>query len=531
MMSPGKITRESVHFWIYYVSLCLLVISLPASRYFLSISLFWLAGNWIAEANFRGKFKKFASNKPAIAFTLIYALYVFGLIWSADIKYALNNDLLHKLPTLFMPIIFVTSPVPDAKKIRLLLMFFIASVITVSLIGLAIRITQPGASYREASPFMPGIYLGMMVVLAAFQLPLLVKQISNSRLLFIAGLALSAWLIFFLFYLRNLSGIASFAGVSFYLIALLIFRSRSIYFKLTVAICFLLLTGFVSLPLVKIYKQTHSEIETDFRTLEEYTESGSRYRHDTVDILRENGHLVYIYIADQELSEAWNEKSELDYWGKDLAGQELRYTLYRFMSSKGLRKEGHDFMLLTDEEIRAVEKGVANYLNINRPGFYVRMYEEMMGLYIYRESSNKESAWSSSSQRIDLWKASWQAFKEHPLIGWGTGGILHAVDYGFEKNGSALAGKNMKPHNEYICILLTLGVFGLFAFLSLYSYLVIKTGAHKIYMFKIFLIVFAINFLANNSIESQVGQNLFVFFSLFYCYYYPQLKSTQSYIY
>ena len=524
-MAIKNITRKSVHFWIFYGALCLLVISLPSSRYFITISLILLIANWIAEGNIREKFHHFSANKPAVAFTLIYLLYVIGLIWSADVQYALYNDLLHKSPTLFMPLILTTSPKLDTKKIRLLLSFFIATVLTVSLIGLSIRLIHPNTSYREASPFMPGIYFGMMLVLAAFQLPDLVRRVSNKRFHFIISLVLSAWLILFLFYLRNLSGIASFTVVSVYLLILVIKRLKSFFLKLLSATVFILLLLLVLWPLKDIYRQTHAEVKTDFSRLEAYSEYGTRYSHDTTNILRENGHLVYINIAKKELGEAWNERSEMDFYGKDLKDWKLQYTLYRYMASKGLKKDRQGLSLLTDADIRAVEHGMTNYLNVHRPGIYVRAHVELMGLYIYHKSSRQNPTWGSLAGRIDLWRASIHAFGKKPVFGWGTGSILHAVDYGFNKNNSPLEGKNMKPHNQYMYTLLTLGVTGLILLIFLYVYLIVKTKSWKIQMFRIFVIVLVVNFLANNSLESQLGQNLFVFFTLYYCFLYPQLNT------
>lgn len=523
MVSQVNISRRIVHFWIYYASLCLLAASLPASRYMITISLIILVVNWLAEGNFREKFKRFFTNKPAIAFTLIYGLSVLGLLWSGDIRYAFNNDLLHKSPTLFIPIIIVTSPVLDVKKIRLLLMFFISSVLTVSFIGLSIRIFHPETSFRDASPFITGVYYGMMLILAAFQLPLLIKQISNKRIWLLLSIAVSVWLIFFLFYLRAMTGIASFAGVAVFLITMLIGRQKNIFIKISFGIVFLLLFCFSLWIMINAYKNTQSEVETNFSALQEYTGEGNKYSHDTTNILRENGHLVFIYISDLELKDEWNAKSRMDYNGNNLINYDIRTTLFRYMSSKGLRKDRHDFILLTDSDIRAIENGVINYLYVNRPGFYVRMYEELRGVYSYRKTLYKQPS-SSFAERLDQWRASWQSFKKYPLLGWGTGNILHATDYGFKKNGSTLTGRNMKPHNQYIYYLLTLGVFGLAAFILLFTYIVMKTGAFRIIMFKIFLIVFAINFLANNSLENQLGQNLFMFFSIIYCFLYPRVE-------
>jgi hypothetical protein len=157
------------------------VVSLPSSRYFLTVSELLLIGNWLAEADFKTKFNKLRSDKAAIAFILIYVVNAIGLLWSEDIGYAFKNDLMHKSPTLFLPLILATSPLPDRKKIRLLLLLFISSVLVVSFIGFFSRIFQPNLFFRESSPFISGIYLGMMLIIAAFQLPLLLKQMKVNK--------------------------------------------------------------------------------------------------------------------------------------------------------------------------------------------------------------------------------------------------------------------------------------------------------------------------------------------------------------
>ena len=370
-----------------------------------------------------------------------------------------------------------------------------------------------------------------MLIVAAFQLPLLVRQITGNRWYFYASLALSAWLLFFLFYLRALSGIASLAAVMIFLVAVFVRQAKGIFIRIIFPALFLLLAGLAAWPLTTIYKQVHSETETDFSSLPAFTALGTPYLHDTVNVIRENGNPVYIFLADSELRDAWNERSYLDFDGRDLMGQELKYTLYRYMSSMGVRKDSEGFSGLTDKDIREIEKGTTNYLNVRRPGIYIRAYEELMSLHIYQESSRRETSWGSLTKRIDLWRASLEAFKKHPVTGWGTGSILKAMDYGMGKTGSTLRGLNMKPHNQYLYILLTLGIAGLAAIAFLYGYFVARKGALRSLMFILFLIVFLVNFAGNNSLESQPGQDLFVFLSLFYGYFYPRLKKEPGFIY
>jgi hypothetical protein len=250
-----------------------------------------------------------------------------------------------------------------------------------------------------------------------------------------------------------------------------------------------------------------------------------------VSIITENGNPVYIFLADEELRDAWNERSSIDFDSLDLMGQELKATLYRYLSSKGLRKDRQGMAMLTDRDIHAIERGTANYLNVDRPGIYVRAYEEMMSLSLYNRSSRSVTSWGSLTKRIELWRASAESFKKHPVLGWGTGSIIKAMDYGLGKTGSTLAGQNMKPHNQYLYILLSLGLAGLLVIALLYGYFVIKSKAQHSFMFVLMLIMFLVNFLGNNSFESQPGQDLFVFFSLVYAWFYPSLKKEPGFIY
>ena len=531
MDADADITRSNIHRWIYLSSLCLIAVFLPSSRYMLTVSEIILAVNWVAEGGFRTKFSRLRSDRAAIAFILIYILSVIGLIWSDNPSYALTHDLVHKLPTLFMPLIVATSVLPGRKMTRVILLLFISSVIVVSFIGFFSRLIQPALSFREASPFIPGIYFGLMVIIAAFQLPLLVREITGSGQYFIAALAISAWLIFFLFHLRALSGVASFAAALLCLTAILAARSDRALIKILLPAIFIIVTALAVRPIVGIYRQTHAEPHIDLSSLDSFTSRDNPYLHDTLNIISENGNLVYLYISDEELREAWNDKSSLDYDRETLAGLELRATLFRYMSSLGLRKDAEGFMKLTDKDIEAVERGVTNHLNIDRPGFYVRAYEELMSLHIYYKSSRQMADWGSLTKRIDLWRASWEAFRERPLLGWGTGGSLKAVEHGLQKNGSILSGLNMKPHSQFLSIMLTLGVAGLIITVLLYTFFVLQRKAHRSLMFILFLAVFLVNFIGNNSLESQPGQDLFVFFSMIYGYFYPALKKEPGFIY
>ena len=336
MESDIHMNRRTFHRWIYFISLCLIAIFLPSSRYMLTVSEIILAVNWLAEGGFRARFGRLRSDRAAIAFMLIYVLAVVGLIWSEDPGYAFRHDLLHKLPTLFMPLIVATSDLPGKRMTRVILLFFISSVLVVSFIGFFGGLMQPAASFREASPFIPGVYFGLMVLIASFQLPLLAREgadtmlmpgradagegplpapddavnlslpawmITGSRKFFIVSLAVSAWLVFFLFHLRSLSGIVSFAAALILMTTLLAAKSGRILLKVLLPALFIIVTALAVVPMVSIWKQTHAEAPVTFNNLDSLTGRGNPYQHDTLNIIRENGNRVYLHIADGELRE------------------------------------------------------------------------------------------------------------------------------------------------------------------------------------------------------------------------------------
>jgi len=516
--------RKQVHSLIYFLSLCVLVMAMPYSRYIATLSLIFLIVNWVSEGNLGNRLKVFAADRAALAFTLMYAVNLAGLAWSDNPGFGISNDLLHKSPTLFLPLILVTTPLPGPRRIKILIWLFIGAVTAVSFAGLLIRIIKPMATWRDASPFIPGVYYGNLLLLAAFQVPLLLRKMKAGKKALLAGAALSAWLIFFLFYTRTLTGIASLAGVILYIHIILIARIRSLALKGSIALAAIILLAIATKPVIDIYRETHHESENGIISLKTHTAAGNPYSHDTTSVLRENGNLVYIDICDLELSEAWAGRSSLDYEGLTTESTHLKSVLLRYMASRNLTKDAEGLGMLSDEDIEAVENGFTNYLNVSRPGVYVRIYEELRGLYLYREVGYQHGLPSSFTERIDQWRAALQAFRAKPWFGWGTGSIFTAMNYGFEKNGSILAGSEMKSHNQYLYIMINTGIAGLVSYIILYTFFVIRSGVGREVMFKIFLLTFLINFLANNSYESQLGQNPFVFFSLFYCYFYPFIE-------
>jgi len=245
------------------------------------------------------------------------------------------------------------------------------------------------------------------------------------------------------------------------------------------------------------------------------TRNGRSYTHDTTFKLAENGYLTSINICDEELKTEWNKVSSLDYNGKDKKGNDLRYTLWRYLASKGYFKDSVGVSLLNKQDITRIEDGQTNYLyNING-GLNSKWRELVWGYELYKRGAN--SSGQSVMMRLEFWKTGWNIVRLHPWFGVGTGDIQDAYDQMYTILNSNLdAVWRLRCHNQYLAITVAFGFFGLIIFLVylFYPVFVLKKHLHDLYW--PFFAIFILSFITEDTLETQAGVTSFIFFqSLF----------------
>jgi hypothetical protein len=117
--------------------------------------------------------------------------------------------------------------------------------------------------------------------------------------------------------------------------------------------------------------------QIDFNQLEKHTALGNNYKHDTLSLGVEDGKYVGLYLSTNELRTAWNKRSSFDFDGNDQNEQLIKYTIIRFMTSKDYRKDAEGVNKLTDKEIKAIERGIANINYIQSPNLKTRISPRM----------------------------------------------------------------------------------------------------------------------------------------------------------
>lgn len=521
------------HAWIYFIGLVLMAVSLPLSKFTMSVSQFILVGNWLWEGNFRNKWQFIKSNKLIWTLIAVYFVHVIGLLWSSDMAYAFK-DLRIKLPLLALPIIMGTSAPLDFKRFRVLIYFFSAAIFAGTMISMYHYLgfaAEPIYDSRLISRFISHIRFSLLIVVSIVMLLWLLFFQSQklSLLLKIITSALATWLIAFLFILDTLNGMVALGVALFCLFLWYVFNIKNTALK----IGSILLT--LGLPILSIFYfsmivKQHYGIGTkeDLNNLDKWSASGTFYYHDTANPEMENGHYVWIYIANGELQDEWNKRSELNFDSLDYKGNPLYGTVLRYMSSRGLRKDSVGISQLSDKEMRAIENGVSSARYFDNFGIGYRLEQTLFEFDNYFQEGDPSG--HSTTQRFEFWKAAIAIIKENPIIGVGTGDLNEAYQNKYAEMDTALKEKYWyRAHNQFLSIAVAFGIVGLLIFLFSLIYPFIGTNFKIGPLYTIFFFIAIVSMLSEDTLESQAGVSFFAFFNTLLLFAQPGIEKLKRF--
>ncbi len=323
------------------------------------------------------------------------------------------------------------------------------------------------------------------------------------------------WLLCFLLIMSTLTAIISIMLVSTLLILYDLKQKR--FQRQTAIIGTVSVIMLVSLTFTILYvsRPLRKEIDPGKAEMAATSRQGNKYTHHEDNAQRENGHLVFYFIVEEEVSETWNERSDLDFSGSDKSGNKIKYTVYRYLSSKGLKKDREGIEKLSERQIKAIEHGVPNHLYLDWPNFFIRTHQTLWELQEYYRTGNPRGG--SMAQRIETWKATIEAIKERPLLGWGTGGHLEAIHFGLGQMDSLYKDFDLRhSHNQFLHLLVTFGPLGFIAFFGLLFVFLKTSGAIRHQPYQVLLAMTIVFMFGHAPLESQMPLNLFLFFSLYF---------------
>lgn len=507
------IFSEKIHRYIYIFSLFLLAIAIPTSVFLMSLSQFILYGNWILEGRFKEKWIQVKSKKTLWIFISIFLIHLLWLFPPQDYSYALN-DIRIKLPLAFLPFFIVSSKLPEYKTIKLILFAFVASVVFTSFITLYRWIFQESLGlfdYRQISPFISHIRYSLMIVFSIYILfffSFIEKE--NHKILRIYYIITMLYLILLIFILRINTGIFVFTIVSF--IVFIYYLNKTSYFIkwfLSIATIVILILFFNYSK--SIWNSFIVGMQTPAPDSLVYTPNGNPYFFIKESKEVENGNKVWYYIQEDELRKEWNKRSSICFDCFDFKGNNIKFTLIRYLTSKKLTKDSLGCSMLSTEDIKAIEKGIANYKYTQKWSLYPYIYSFMWDYYSHRYLGYVNG--SSIFQRIEYLKTAFAIIKDHFWFGVGTGNVQKSFNKKYDELKSSLKPEfRLRAHNQFITFLLTFGIFAFVWIIFAFIYPYFKQLRNPKFLSIIFFLIVVISFLNEDTLETQAGLTFVVFF-------------------
>lgn len=517
-----QLLPQKFHNYIYIFALILLVIGMPLSKFLMSLSQIILFCNWVLEGNIKHKLKLFLKNKPALILCSFVLLHIIGIIYSADIKYAID-DIRIKSPLLVLPLLLCTSNPLDKKTVHWIMRFFVTATILSSGISMFVLFgftKHQVVDIRDISIFISHIRFALLIAVSICISFYLIFETNKKfeKLIYILTIL---WLLIFLVIMESLTGLGALA---FAILVVSIYKfvtSKKTYLKIIgySGLLFLMVISVVLLLEIKNYTpETHLPNPNG---LELYTANGNLYQHDLNGPLTENGNFTWLYVCDKELRTEWNKRSKLNYDDKDLKENPLRYTLIRFMTSKNLRKDSVGISKLSNNEIQSIERGVANVNNQNISNLKERINETVWEINMYLTTGEVNG--HSLTQRFEYWKAAFHIIKKNILIGVGTGDVEIELNKEYDNMQSKLDKEyRLHAHNQFISIALTFGIIGFIWFLITLFYPIFKLKKQRNLLYLAFFSMVLFSFLNEDTLETQAGVTFYAFLNSFLLFVFPE---------
>lgn len=545
------VLKSGFEYWnsrLYYLSVALLLASVPLSKYTTSLSQFLMLGFWLLHGSdlsccakyqqssksglfdiisltgcfFRsitislfGKFKQFATNRVALIITSLLLLHVVGLAYTSDFDYAFK-DLRTKLPLLLLPLFFSTGPEIDKRTMYSIFLVYVLAIFGGTLYRLILFIQLPVADARAMNPHISHIRFSLNAVFSVFIL-FYMSRLKETFSWKVRGLFIltAIWFIVFMIYLKYSTGLSILFIISVLLILYYSLKGRRIYTRLLLFAGGLVLIAIPVSYFLSITREFRSTEAVDFRKLETRTINGNYYYHDTVNFKIENGAYTGLYICDKELRKSWSDRSQFSIDSLDRKQQPIRFTLIRYLASKQLRKDSAGVANLDQQDILNIESGLTSSRAQQWYQLRPRIENLLVGWENYRHHNNPNS--SSLIQRVEYWRCSLLIIADNPIIGVGTGDVPTAFASFYDKNQSRLDPQfRLRSHNQFLSITVAFGIAGLLWFLFVLIAPMIKAKGYRQYLYVIFWMIFFISIFTEDTLETQEGVTFFAFFTAFF---------------
>lgn len=495
-------TRKLFHHIIYLLGMIALAISIPLSHFSMGLTAFILMLNWLAEWNWKEKWERIKLNRDGLFLPMLFLLCCIGLIKTDTWPVAMHN-LLAKLPILLAPLMIITSKPFSNREFKCIQWAFVGSTVFCCIYSFCYWMSHEVQDIRQISVFIDHIRFSLCIVLSiCFCIHLMVNQEKRRWWASSIYSLLALLQIVYLFIAQTLTGIVILfvIGVMYGVYLLITMEKSRLRTVLLTSITTLSILGIAYIGVIT-FQYFHNQ-DTEMAVTQ--TAAGNAYTFDETSIV-ENGHRIYDYLCEQELAEAWQQRSDTAF------SPLIEQTLIRYLNSKGMHKDAAAVMDLSAEDIANVEHKIANVDYTRSIGLRRALYQTYFSYSMYKKYG--DIAQSSLYQRFELWDASWNVIRDNWFLGVGLGDYKVELDKQLERQGSSIAHKhNRGSHNQWLTFWLMGGILLVVCFVVVLIYPFVRMRDRITFLYVAFFVMMVLSMLTEDTIESQPGRLLFAVF-------------------
>lgn len=482
----------------YFISLLgILTVGLCCSKFLISSSVILLGvGTLVAFL---------ASGRPwhllkgyGLLLIILYAMHVVWLINSEDLDYAFN-DLRRKLPLLVLPIVFSVNKALVQKHLSTILQLFAAASISCAIV-LLIRwfaFDFKNKDFRSFSTFISHIRFSICLVISAL---IVLNNYLTTKKHGLLNLLLSIPIVWALWQMQSISGFA----LLFITIPLYLYWKKRLSLRIIFSVFALIFivtgSGFAYHFLSK---------DPVSPVLKKQTERGATYSHFPKNTLTENGHRTYLYLAVDEMSTAWEERTGIP--GDDTlkSGYMYRDILIRYLTSKNLHKDASGIEALNENDIENIKNGYINVDQKNRNAIQKRWAAITFEIDSYL--NGYDIAGHSLTMRLEYFDVALHNFKQEPWFGVGTGDVSQSITDEHQARNILPEKYQKRAHNQLLTYLMTFGSVG--GLIILYLIIIFCMGSTNLdALGKSIVLLLFLSLFWEDVMETQAGVSAFVFF-------------------
>ena len=513
---------RNTHQTVHLICLLLAAFLMPVSVWILSVVSIVMSANWLLGGEYRRKINILRSRPGIMILLALFAMYLVWLLNTTDFHEA-PAELRLKLPLLFFPVVAGSTERTDRSLLRMVMLSFIAGCLFATFAGFAaLAGLMPGEirSSRELALFVPSIRLSILLCFATFSSLWLIfsdggeeRQAGTvGRLYKVMLAAAAAAMSYFLFRLLSVTGLVIFVLLLFLTGIFLITAGRRVRSGIIFLAAAAAATAALTILSLSAWNRLHNPADPSVNGKRQLTLSGRAYTHYPEETLVENGYLVWVNVCEEELRQGWNRRSLKAYDGADAAGNELRMTLVRYITAKGMPKDSAAVATLSDSDIFNIEQGYANPLYARKGSPMARAYE--IAWEIDRAAGGANPSGHSLTQRPEFYRAAAGIISKHPWTGVGTGDLARAFSDEYASISSPLKPEyRLRAHNQYLTFGVTFGIPGMILAVALLLIPWLMSGGRFSYLFLVFMTVILISMFNDDTFSSFTGA---AFFSYFY---------------